>query len=412
MGQGKLKMIRFFLLVFVSLTFMISSCDEKDNNPSEQYVVMLSLDGFRWDYPDIYSTPNLDSIARWGVKMKALRPSFPSKTFPNHYSIATGLNPDKHGLVNNTYVDPVRKDTFSLGNREKVEDSYYYGGEPIWVTAEKQGVKSASFYWVGSEAAHQGIYPSIWKSFDSSVPFENRLDSVISWLKLPADSRPHLITWYFEEPDKVGHDYGPVSPETKKTVEYLDSLVGVFVKKIKTLPYADKINLIFISDHGMGEISKKRYINVLDVVDTSLLDYYIGYNPVVFLQPRTGLTDSVDNRLDEIKHISSWTRDEIPQKLAYGSSDRISDIIVVADSGWSVGLSGNNLKETGGAHGYDNFNKDMGAIFYAFGPAFKTNYIHPETQNTEIYNLLAYILDIKPSENEGDIQRVKGLLKE
>jgi predicted AlkP superfamily pyrophosphatase or phosphodiesterase len=401
----------------------LTSCNFNSGEKDKPYVVMLSMDGFRWDYPEIYNTPNLDKVAKEGVKLEALRPSFPTKTFPNHYTLATGLYPDHHGLVNNTYFDPVRKDIFRIGDREKVEDAYYYGGEPIWVTAEKQGVKAASFYWVGSEAAIEGVSPSYWKSFDSSIPFEDRIDSVVNWLRLPEAQRPHLITWYFEEPDGVGHRYGPNSAETKEMVEHLDSLVGIFISKINSLPYADKINLIFTSDHGMGETRTDKYVNVLDFADTSLLEYYIGGNPVLLIQPKEGFVDSVDNLLDKVNHISSWTKDEIPERLVYGTNPRISEIVVAADSGWSVGFkdlnkSGNNgaygqneKSKIGGAHGYDNINSDMNTIFYAYGPAFKNNYTQEILSNTEIYGLIAHILALEPAPNDGDFSHVEGLLK-
>jgi predicted AlkP superfamily pyrophosphatase or phosphodiesterase len=412
-----------FLILILSGLLIITSCNFQASKDEKPYVVMLSMDGFRWDYPEIYNTPNLDKIAKKGVKLEALQPSFPTKTFPNHYTIATGLYPDHHGLVNNTYFDPERKDIFRIGDREKVEDSYYYGGEPIWVTAEKQGVKAASFFWVGSEAPQKGIFPSYWKTFNSSIPFEDRIDSVINWLKLPEDKRPHLITWYFEEPDGVGHKYGPVSPETKEMVEYLDSLVGVFISKINTLPNANKINLIFTSDHGMGETHSDKYVNILNYADTSLLKYYIGGNPVLLIQPKQGMIDSVDNLLDKVDHISSWTKDEIPERMVYGSNPRISDIVVAADSGWSIGFKNNTKSEQnnatgydtkseiGGAHGYDNINKDMNTIFYAYGPAFKNDYTQAIMSNTEIYGLIARILKLNPAPNDGDISHVEGLLK-
>ena len=404
-----LKYTLFSLLVFL---ISFTSCNLKPLNKEKPYVVMLSMDGFRWDYSEIYHTPNLDKIAKQGVKLEALRPSFPTKTFPNHYTIATGLYPDHHGLVNNTYLDPERKIFFRIRDREKVEDAYYYGGEPIWVTAEMQGVKAASFYWVGSEAAQKGVYPSYWKPFDSSVPFEDRIDTVINWLKLPEKERPHFIAWYFEEPDAVGHKYGPVSQETKEMVEYLDSLVGVFLTKIETLPNAKNINLIFISDHGMGEIHGEKYVNLLDYADSELLEYYIGGNPVVLIQPKAGFTDSIDNLLDKVDHISSWTRDEIPERLNYGTNPRISDIVVAADSGWSIGFKDKDYYGTGGTHGYDNLNSDMNTIFYAMGPAFKKAYTHPIVSNTEIYGLIAHILEINPAPNDGKFEHIKDLLKE
>jgi len=231
------------------------------------YVVMLSMDGFRWDYPDKCPTPNLDRIAETGVKARSLQPAFPSKTFANHYTMATGLYPDHHGIVDNSFYDPATGKHYSISNRQAVEDPSFYGGEPIWVTAEKNGITAASFFWVGSEAPVNGIQPTYWKRYDHDVPFEQRIDSVIYWLNLPEEMRPHLITWYMDEPDGIGHGEGPYSEKTFRMVAYLDSLLGVFLDKIEALPIASQVNIIVTSDHGMGPVSPDRCIILKEYID-------------------------------------------------------------------------------------------------------------------------------------------------
>jgi len=407
----KARFIRIILTVILG-GFLLTSCHKTSESKERPIVIMLSLDGFRWDYPELYSTPNLDRIAREGLRAKALIPSFPTKTFPNHFSMATGLYPDNHGLVNNTYFDPERSDIFRLSDREKVEDPHYYGGEPIWVTAEQQGVRSASFFWVGSEAPIKGIRPSIWKPFDDSIPFETRMDSVLSWLDLPNDRRPDLITWYMEEPDHVGHNFGPFSPETEKVIIYLDSLVGVFYDRVKAHPVGERINVIVTSDHGMGEIHGDMYVDADEDIPVEWISHILGYNPVILVEPEPEYTDSVYRILKNKAHINVWKKSEVPEHLHYGTNERISSLVVVADSGWSVGTKSEPGFGVGGTHGYDPRNTDMHAIFYASGPDFRTNYIHPEFYNVDIYSLLTALLQIEPAANDGNFQRVVGMLRE
>jgi alkaline phosphatase D len=249
----------------------------------------VSLDGFRWDYCKIYNTPNLNRLAQQGVKAERLISSFPTVTFPNHYSIATGLYPDHHGLINNSFPAPDLGLFYRMGDRTAVENSAFYGGEPVWETAEKQGARSASFYWVGSEARH----PSYWKKYDESVTYEARIDTVIKWLGYPPEKRPELVTLYFDEPDATGHKFGPVSPQTKRVVERLDSLMGVLRTKLSMLPEARKINLIIVSDHGMEAISHERYINIKSLVPERMIASISGGNPVYLINPSAGKKDSI-----------------------------------------------------------------------------------------------------------------------
>ncbi len=219
------------LAVFLILNFHCGNNTEnkvtkqKAKDVDKPYVILVSFDGYRWDYPEKANTSVLDSIAKHGVKAESLQPCFPSKTFPNHYSIVTGLYPDNHGIVNNTFYSPKMKDIYKIGKTEAVEDGRYYSGTPIWNLAEQQGVKSASFYWVGSEANIENMRPTYYKKYVHDFPFEQRVDTVISWLKLPAAERPHLILLYFHEPDSKGHKYGPDSEEVAQTVTEMNEIM-------------------------------------------------------------------------------------------------------------------------------------------------------------------------------------------
>jgi alkaline phosphatase D len=400
----KIAAIAIGLLISITTTAQV-----KDTVQSDNYVVMLSLDGFRWDYSTIYKTPNLNQIATNGIKADAMISCYPSKTFPNHYSMATGLYPDNHGIVNNSFFDSVLG-FYSIGDRQSVEFPDFYGGEPIWVTAEKQGVISASFYWVGSETQIKGIQPTYWKKYNQRIPLSNRIDTVIHWLSLPKSVRPRLITWYYQEPDWTSHEYGPVSPKTKAVVENIDSLLGVFIVKVKTLPNASKINIIIVSDHGMASISKDKHVNLSNYINKDWFDVEVGGNPVYSLQPKEQYYKQSLEILKKIPNLKVWERDSIPKRYHYGKNPRISDILIEADLGYSVSWAGDRERFSGGTHGYDNQYPDMQGIFYAFGPAFKKGYHQPAFMNIDLYPLITHILGIKPEPVDGKLYEVEGML--
>lgn len=397
----RLSIISFFIILFVPSFSQINS---------KQSTLVISLDGFRWDYSQKTVTPNLDKIATIGVKAKSMVPSFPSKTFPNHYTMATGLVPDHHGLVNNSFFDPETKRTFSMSGDGRF-DPYFYGGEPIWITAQKQGVKTASFFWVGSDVAIQGRHPDFWKPYDGDVPYSNRIDTIVKWLQMPEDVRPALIMAYFEEPDGVGHDFGPNDIRTFEKVQYLDSLVGILYKKIQDLETKESINIIIVSDHGMGPISTENNITITELLPKAWNINIQGGNPFYNLYVAEDYLDSAYQLLKNTEHLKTWKPNEVPSYLNYGTNPKVGDIIIVADSAWSLTMKKPRLFSNGGTHGYDIKNSDMHAIFYATGPSFKENYIQASFKNTDIYPLLAHILKIQPAKNDGNLSEVWNMLK-
>jgi len=393
-------------LVFTVCLFLTITLGAQDT----PYLVILSMDGFRWDYPEKTATPNLDSIAAQGVKAKSIIPSFPTKTFPNHYTMVTGLYPDHHGIVQNEFYDPQYDRYYRIGNRQAVMDGAFYSGEPIWVTAEKQGLKSASYYWVGSEAEIGGVRPSYWKEYDGKVPFESRIDSVISWLNLPEDKRPHLILLYFDEPDGYGHTYGPESQAIIKKVAYLDSLVGVLTYKLSELSIYGEINLIVTSDHGMAENTKEKSVVLEDYISRKWFSNIQGYNPNYSFQVKERYRRKVMAKMNSIPHVMVWKHGEVPERLHYGSNPRTLDIILCAEDGWNVRMK-HTESISRGAHGYDNANTDMHAIFYAKGPAFREGHVSDSFENVNLYPLMARILGLMPAATDGFIENVKNLLK-
>ena len=402
-----MKRIIIVLCLLPIITFI--SCDNKEKSIKQPYVLMVSYDGFRYDYPDMYNTPNLDKLAEIGVKAHSLKPSYPSKTFPNHYTIATGLYPNNSGIVNNSFYAPDLDKHYSIGS-EAVYNPDFYNGEPIWVTAEKNDITSASFFWVGSETKIKGILPTYWKKYQHHFPFEQRIDSVINWLQLPYEKRPHLILLYFHEPDAIGHKAGPNSIATKHTIEYLDSLTGVLYSKLNALPQKDSINLIITSDHGMAPIYKDSSIFLNEHLKKSWIADIQGSNPVYNIKAAKNCEDSILNALKNIKSIHTWKSSEIPKRLHYGGNPRTLDINILAKENQSVYL---NRREEylKGTHGYDNDFKKMHAIFYACGPDFKKNYQGKTFENVCIYPMICHIFNIKEAENDGEFDSIKEYIK-
>jgi len=377
---------------------------------SKPYVVMLSMDGFRWDYMDHAETPTLDSFITQAARVNQLQPSFPTKTFPNHYTIATGLVPDHHGIVLNDFYDPSTDRVFRVSNRKAVEDGSFYSGEPIWCVAERNGIRTGSYFWVGSEAEINGCRPTYWKKYEHRFPYGQRIDSIVSWLDQPYDIRPHLVLWYFDEPDGVGHDFGPLSPECIRKVEELDSFLNVFFNKARQLNQFDSINFLIVSDHGMGPISKDKVVYINQYVQKSWVARYHGGNPCYVIKAAEGKLEDVFQGLLKAEHIQVWKSPEVPERLNFGQNPRAEDLVVVADSGWSVAFGPGGSSYNGGTHGYDNTNSDMQAIFIASGPAFKKGISVSSIHNTDIYPLICHLFEWECPPCDGDLNRVNSLL--
>ena len=391
-------MVGLFLLFWIGITA------QEQKKP---YVILVSLDGFRWDYPNYFETPNLDKMAKNGVKAKSMQPSYPTKTFPNHYSIATGLYPDHHGIVNNNFYDPTSQKIFTLKNESK-KNSEFYGGNPIWNLAEEQGVKAACFYWPGSDTGVKSA--SIFKEYDESVSYENRVNTVIDWLNLPEAERPHLITLYFDQPDETGHNHGPLSEENKKMVPKVDAVIGQLMQKLDALPIGKEINLIVLSDHGMAPISNDKKVALLEYLKPEWLGYAAVINPIMSVEAKPAYKDSIANALKKVPHIKWYPSSKVPKRLHFGTNPRALDFVIEAKKGYSL-VNKRDQKIIGGTHGYDNKMKEMQAIFYAKGPNFKTGKKVKPFRNVSVYPLIAAILGLKTEVIDGDFDEVKSMLK-
>jgi len=402
--SSKLKNTASRLFVFVALVWLLVSCTGKD-----ACTIIVSLDGFRWDYPQMYDTPNLQKIARKGVRAQSMQPAFPASTFPMHYTLATGLVPDKHGIIDNSFWDTQRNVQYSMGETVTRNNPAYYGGEPIWITAQKQGVKTANIYWPGSDIPIQDTYPDDYKRWESAprLNFAQRIDTVAAWLHRPKNLRPRLIMLYFDEPDGTGHRHGPESEQTGRQVQYLDSLIGILMKKIKQSPMSGRVNLIVTSDHGMAETDFERTVRIFDYLKPSWFERIAGSNPSQIFTCED-CRDSVLTALANAEHISAYRKEDMPPHLNYGTNRNIGDVVVIPDCGWQFTNAAHSQL---GGHGYASECLDMHVIFYACGPAFKRNYRHTVIHNTDIYPLLAQLLGIKPAPSDGDFERVKSMLK-
>lgn len=379
-------------------------------------LLLISLDAFRWDYCDKYpaETPNLRRLKEEGASARGLVPVFPSNTFPNHYSIVTGLRPSHHGIVNNHFFDPSSGRFFHYNQPSSARDGTWWGGEPVWITAVRQGRIAACSFWPGSEAAIGGVRPTFWKPFDYSILFEQRLDELLGWLKLPVRERPAVITFYLEEANTVGHNAGPDSPELAATIKLLDARIGEILKRAAAERIA--LNLVIVSDHGMTALSRERVVKLDDYL--SLDSVQIDFDgPVVGLRPLDGDVSALMQRLSKLPPTAhAYRKEDIPAHLCVRENPRLPPVWILPDLGWHVvRASWFNAKKDNymkGEHGYDPALSDMHGILIVNGPAFRDDgrVIEP-IENIHVYNLLCAATGLRPASNDGDDRLVRALLR-
>ncbi len=393
---------------FAALTVLLSARAALGDN----YTVIVSLDGLRWDYAEAFDMPFFDRLAYDGVKA-VMEPSFPSKTFPNHYTLATGLYPDHHGIIGNTFRVRATGEVYSLSNKDVRTNPKYYGGEPIWLTAQRQGVKTATVYWVGSDVAIQGEHPTYWRDYLKKplLSFKERVDEVITHLQRPEKDCPRLIMCYFNEPDHQGHTHGPISKDTRRSIEYLDSLLWTMWVRIKALPdVGDKVNLIITGDHGMTWLDPDRTVRPDQYLKPEWVSFTGGDSPAVIYVNRPEYADSVVNALTGVDHIRVYRRGEVPEYLHFGTNENMGEVIVSPDPGWL--FTNRKVGAHTGGHGFDNRCSDMLVGFRAIGPDFRKGYHHPgQFPNVDIYPMLCRLLGIEPAPNDGNLDQVSNFFR-
>ncbi len=390
----------------------VNAADKRD----KPYLILISIDGFRWDYQDLYETPALDRIAENGVRADALVPVFPTLTFPNHYSIATGLYPANHGLVGNKFPSKDRRRFYSLRDRETVEDGSWYRGEPIWVAAEKNGLVSAAFFFVGTEADVGGVNLSYWHSFDESISGKRRVDQVLDWLAMPDDKRPHVITLYFEHVDTATHRYGPGSKRSISSIKRVDAYLGRLLAGIDKLSIADDIYVVIVSDHGQTTVNSNAepfLINTVVNIDGIMV---VNHGSVAFLylpEPNRQRSEAIRTAINNVwEHGRAMLRHETPDNWHVVNESRFADIIVQADPGYAVYSSRNRSWGASiGDHGWAPEHEEMHGILLASGPRLPKGRKIPAVTAVDVYPLMMEILEIPLTMPiDGDREKLTRLL--
>jgi predicted AlkP superfamily pyrophosphatase or phosphodiesterase len=378
------------------------------DRPGRSTLVLVSLDGFRWDYLDRGLTPNLSRLAREGVRAEAMVPVFPTKTFPNHYTIVTGRYPAKHGILGNVFTAPDVGGRLTLWDRDAVRDARFYLAEPIWVTAERQGRRTAPLFWPGSEASIHGVRPSYNLPFDGEMPDTARVSRLLGWLDLPLERRPTFLTLYSSAVDNAGHDHGPDAPETNRAIAQVDSLIGLLTAG---LAERGRANLVIVSDHGMASTGPDRVIWLDDYVSADALRVD-EMSALLTGWPAAGLEDSVYRGLKRAPHLVVYRRAELPARFHLEDSPRVAPIVAIADEGWTIAQRTATGQPTIilGNHGFDDTLPSMRGIFIAQGPAFRRGVTVPPFRNIHVYSLLAEVLGVDPAPTDGSLDSVRALL--
>lgn len=397
------------ILVLIALLFLPAGLAAQE--ASRTVTVLVGIDGFRPDYLDRGITPHLSALAAQGAA-GPMRPSFPTKTFPNHYALVTGKRPDRNGIVGNSMIDPRRPGVmFSLGNAAQALDPFWWNeAEPVWITAEKAGLRSATMFWPGSEVAIQGLRPSDWLRFDQNVTNVQRVNTLLDWLRRPADIRPAFATIYFDTVDTQGHRFGPESAEVNAAIAEVDARIGDLVAGAARLGVA--VNWVIVADHGMRQTDEARVIQLDTLIDRAS---YIAVEtgPYAAIEPAAG----TDNRVAEAllkphEHMTCARKEDLPARLHYGANPRVAAIICLAEPGWTILSGPSPYPVKGGAHGYDNADPEMLALFIASGPAFGEGARLPLFDNVAVAGLLRAVLGLpEDAQADGRLADLKAALR-
>jgi predicted AlkP superfamily pyrophosphatase or phosphodiesterase len=391
-------------IAVLALTAFLGACATVPMAPAQAerpLVILVSIDGFRPDYLNKGITPVLSRLAADGAS-GPMRPSFPSVTFPNHYTLVTGLHPDNHGIVGNNMID-AELGSFSLRNKEAVTDRRWWdGGEPIWVTAENAGLVTGTMFWPGSEADIRGVRPTHWTEFDQSMPGNTRVDRVLGWMDLSEGERPDLATLYFDTVDTAGHSHGPDGAKTAEAVRDVDDSMGRLVEGLKSRGLYDRTVLLVVSDHGMAATSPERVTYIDDLVDPEAVRI-IYSGAVTLLNPVPGREAEVDAALIGSRpHLDCWRRSEIPARFRLGSHPRVPAIVCASEPGWLLATRARPVTREGGAHGYDNASPEMAALFIAHGPGVVKGRRLTDLDSVDVQPLLGRLLGIAVPQGDGD----------
>lgn len=409
--------MRIFAFLIPLLLVACSQAPSKSVSEHQQHaaqsLVIISIDGLRHDYLQLHQAPMLAELAAAGVHVKQLQPVFPSKTFPNHYSLVTGLHPEKHGMVDNSMYDPVHQRQFAMSMPEQVADGFWWGGEPIWITAELQGVKAATYFFPGSEAEIKGKRPSYWFPYKHDTPLRERTDQVLAWLAMPVATRPKVITLYFSDVDSAGHSYGPHSAQVRAALTAVDAEIAHLVNTLRVRGQTEQVNLIISSDHGMAEVDQRKYMIADELFDSSLAQSVRFSREIVSIFPKEGEEERIYQQIAtryNPEQMRLYRKTELPARFHYQQHARIAPIIMLAEQPWIFvrksllpGLKADpSFLRARGSHGYDNTEPDMQGMLIAYGPAFRQAAVVPKLSMVDMYNVMAAAVGLTPAANDGD----------
>ena len=370
-------------------------------------LILISIDGFRADYLDRGQTPTLSAMAREGVRARAMRPSFPSVTFPNHYTLVTGRRPDRHGIVANTMEDPVLgrfriRDPAAVTDRRWWEDA-----SPLWVTAKQQGLRTATMFWPGSEAAIHGVRPDEWRKFEYGLPAAPRVGTGLGWLDQPGGARPDFVTLYFEAVDSAGHEHGPDSPEVAEALRATDAALLRLRQGLQARGL--NANIVVVSDHGMAAASNQILLD--DIVDVAKIRT-VTEGAYVGVQPGPGFDAATERALlAPAPHHQCWRKAELPARFDFGRHRRVPAFVCVTRPGWMLATKARSADPDKGEHGHDPSHPSMAALFVANGPAFRRGRTVADFDNVDVYPLTARVLGVRPEANDGDLKELGRALR-
>lgn len=401
----------FWLSTLLALSLTATCQAAKPKTP----LILISLDGFRYDYIEKYNAKNILEIAQQGVRAERMQPSYPSKTFPNHITLVTGMYPSRHGLVHNSFYDPALDDVYKMGKAK--QQPLWLQGTPLWVLAEKNNLRSATYFWPESDAKIDGVLPSYYFPYKKSTPYQDRIDEILRWLKLPEEQRPTFITGYFSLVDSAGHEFGPNSEQVKDSVKVVDSYIGQLKRRIDSELKID-VNLVIVSDHGMVKVDSQKKIDWEKLQNLEGFKVINGSTQLMLYAKKDTGAEHIEktiNSLNQQSHgrFEATAKDKLPPNLHYQGNARIADIIVEARPP-AIFASGESLKrKTNGMHGYNPYRiPEMGAIFIANGPAFKQGITIPSFENIHVFPLLATVLGLPiPKDIDGKVRVLKPILK-
>ena len=376
-------------------------------------LLLVSFDGFRADYLDTYQLPNFRRVMARGTRALGMRPVFPTITFPNHYSLVTGLYPENHGIVENSFFDPARNAQYSFRNYATVSDGTWYGGEPIWVTAERQGMVSACFFWPGSEADIKGIRPTFWNRYDGTIGNDTRIQTVLGWLRLPPERRPHVITLYFSDIDSISHRATIGGPELEESVRKADGLLGKLLDGVEKLPEPDRVLMLLTSDHGMANTSASRTVQLSSLIDTAgIRAGFSGAVTGLHVSAEAGSAGAVRDRINaRLQHGRAYLRGEVPERHRFRRHPRGGDVVVIMEEGWTLATSIFTralIQREWGEHGWDPDLPSMKALFVIVGPGIRAGHTIPEVESIDVYPMMTELLELKPADGlDGRPDRIR-----